>query len=216
MKRTSWASLASGSAMLAGMLISLAVAAGCSGPLQGTATPTRFYLLQCEASPEKGLARDTKAPILGTLGIGPVGLPEYLKRPQVVTRDGSRKIALSVFDHWGEPLDAGVARVLTTALVRHQQVHHMSIQPRAFHDTLEYRLWIDINRFDGAPGGELILAGRWSIRNASRGAPADWHDFFQRQLVDGESIEALVAAHSAALERLAADLAVAIKRRYSP
>ena len=188
----------------------------CANPLQGTATSTRFYLLEDRPPPAEGTQRQAVSDLLGTLGIGAVGLPEYLKRPQIVTRSGSHQIALSLFDHWGETLEAGVARVLTSALVRHQGLHRMSVQPQANQGQLDYWLWIDINRFDGAPDGELVLAGRWSIRGRDRTAPQGWHAFFLHQQVRGEGIPGLVEAHSMVLERLGAEIAARLDRSLTP
>ncbi|MGB5985588.1 MAG: PqiC family protein [Desulfobacterales bacterium] len=185
----------------------------CSGPFQGTAKSTRFYLLQVElpASPGGQAAAEPAPPI--TLGVGQVGLPEYLKRPQVVTRDGTHRIALSLFDHWGEPLEAGIARVLTTLLARHQALHRLAVQPPAFRGTLNYRLELDISRFDGDPAGELVLAGRWQVRGNVPPSSPVWREFVLRQPVAGDGIGGLVAAHSQALERLATDISEELGRR---
>ena len=43
-----------------------------------------------------------------TVGVGPVTLPPYLDRPQLVTRAGSNRAVLADFDSWVEPLPGHV------------------------------------------------------------------------------------------------------------
>ena len=70
--------------------------------------PTRFYTLSpLEASPCG--ASPTTMPDL-TVGVGPVTLPTYLDRPQLVTRAGGNRMVLADFDSWVEPLPGMFAR----------------------------------------------------------------------------------------------------------
>lgn len=185
----------------------------CSGPFQGTSESTRFYLLQAElpAARERGSAAEPVAQ--KSLGIGQVGLPEYLKRPQVVIRKGGHRIALSQFDHWGEPLDAGIARVLSAALVRHQPLHRYAVQSQSFQGALDYRLELDILRFDGDPGSGVVLAGRWRVEGAPQQSSLGWQEFTVHQPVSEAGISGVVSAHSQALERLAVSISEALERR---
>ena len=71
--------------------ISLLILGGCLG--KGTQEPTRLYMLQPLASSET----DTEAGAVDdtfSLRVGPIRLPEYLNRPQIVTRTDENKIQL--------------------------------------------------------------------------------------------------------------------------
>ena len=75
----------------------------------GSSPPTRFYMISADstsASPSQ-----TSADV--SVGVGPIRLPEYLDRPQIVTRGNNARIELAEFDRWAEPLD----RSFTAALV---------------------------------------------------------------------------------------------------
>src|SRR5664279_3044471 len=46
------------------------------------------------------------------IAIGPVRIPDYLDRPQIVTRSGKNELKLSEFDRWAGSLESDVNRVL--------------------------------------------------------------------------------------------------------
>ena len=96
------------------ILIMLSVVlAGCVGT--NPSQPARFYML----SP----TNDTKTPAQAnigegriTIGIGPVEIPEYLNRAQIVTRVSPTELKLAEFDRWAEPLNNNFSRVLAENL----------------------------------------------------------------------------------------------------
>ena len=73
----------------------------------GRSIPPRFYVLsplprgQQVSAPDKPLV----------IGIGPVELPPYLDRPQIVSRPDANRIALAEFDRWAEPLASSFSGV---------------------------------------------------------------------------------------------------------
>src|SRR5262245_63848315 len=86
---------------------------GLSGCL-GRTPPTQFYVLP---SPPGGPAAPAGAsPRALTVGVGPVTVPPYLDRPQIVTRTSPVKLALADFDHWAGPLADTIARGLVEHL----------------------------------------------------------------------------------------------------
>src|SRR5512145_1644163 len=98
------------------MLALVAVTLGAPLLLGGCASqPSRFYLLSAmpdniTASPAMS---NQQAP---TIGVGPITLPRYVDRPQIVTRTGPYEIKLAEFDRWAEGLDANFSRVLAENL----------------------------------------------------------------------------------------------------
>jgi uncharacterized lipoprotein YmbA len=71
-------------------------------------TPSRFYLLNALATPETIPSPATsQGPVIG---VGPITMPRYVDRPQIVTRVGRNQLALGEFDRWAEPLQNNVSR----------------------------------------------------------------------------------------------------------
>src|SRR5262245_54561997 len=90
--------------------VALFVLSGCLG----STPPTQFYLVP-------SLTGDTAPPVSAgqrdlTLAVGPVTVPPYLDRPQIVTRTSRAKLGLADFDHWAGPLADTIARVLSEDL----------------------------------------------------------------------------------------------------
>ena len=46
------------------------------------------------------------------IAVGPVKIPEYLDRPQIVTIGPDKTIQFAQFDRWSETLDLGLARLI--------------------------------------------------------------------------------------------------------
>ena len=59
--------------------------------------PTRFYVLPALTGTETAALSSVVKPDL-TIGVGPVTLPPYLDRPQIVTRASRAKLELGEFD----------------------------------------------------------------------------------------------------------------------
>ena len=120
--------------------------------------PSRFYLLS--SLPPEDTA-DASKPL--SVGVGPISMPEYLNRPQMVTRGGGTKLELAEFDRWGEPLDELFGRVMSenlSALLGTERVYRL---PRRRTGTLSYQVEIDIFRFDADENGLVYLTARWSL-----------------------------------------------------
>ncbi|PIQ87870.1 MAG: hypothetical protein COV73_01810, partial [Candidatus Omnitrophica bacterium CG11_big_fil_rev_8_21_14_0_20_43_6] len=51
------------------------------------------------------------------IGIGPIEIPEYQNRPQMVTKNQDGLLKFAQFERWGESLDAGSARLISENLI---------------------------------------------------------------------------------------------------
>jgi len=129
--------------------------AGCSSP------PTRFYVLA--ALPAGQPASSTGAEI--AVGVGPVDLPEYLDRPQIVTRTGQNELNLADFERWGEALKDNASEVLAENLAVLLPSKKVSVYPWKRSVSVNYQLVVKIIRFDHTEGGETVLRTRWSLLN---------------------------------------------------
>ena len=85
-------------------LLSTLVLAGC-----GSSPPNRYYLL----TPGTTAEAVGQAP---ALGVGPVEVAAYLDRAGLASRLEGNHLHISRTERWAEPLDSGIARVLTLNL----------------------------------------------------------------------------------------------------
>ena|SRR5882724_2763668 len=174
-----------------------------------TSTPSRFYILS-SLSPAETIAA-TAAAQGPVIGVGPITLPKYLDRPQIVTRAGYNQLALAEFDRWVEPLQDNVARVLAENLVRLIPTDQVLLHAWPRSATLDYQVTVEVLQFDGWLGGESRLLALWNILDGAE-LPLLSQRASLNTPVGGREYEAMVVAMNQLLEWLSRDLAFAIQR----
>jgi uncharacterized lipoprotein YmbA len=102
-----------------------------------------------------------------TVGLGPVTIPKYLDRPEVVTRLSDTEFKLSDTDRWGEPLGANVSRVLAADLSGQRANLEVVQMPWPRKSKFDYRVSIDFQRLEANLDGQVQVRAAWSIRNGS-------------------------------------------------
>jgi uncharacterized lipoprotein YmbA len=123
--------------------------------------PTRFYTLAA-LSETPGEAMPALPSDL-TVGVGPVTLPPYLDRPQLVTRAGDNRMVLADFDSWVEPLQGMFARVLAENLTVLLETDDVLLLPQNRPVDLDYQVEVDVTRFDVDASGNAALDARWWV-----------------------------------------------------
>lgn len=133
--------------------------AGCS--LRGDPLPTRFYVLtslpQSERATLPGLTSSA------TLGVGPVTLPQYTNRTQIVTGATNPELHRSLDAQWAEPLEANFTRVVTDNLSLLLATDQVMTFPWQGLTTPTYQVIIEVTHFLGELGGQASLEARWNI-----------------------------------------------------
>ncbi len=169
----------------------------------------RFYQLQPPAP------RDLPASLDGRQGgvvvaVGPVEIPEYLDRSQIVTRAGESELALGEFDRWVGPLGDDLARFLAEDLATRLPRDRFSIVRWA--PLLESQVPVDssvavrVERFEGALSGPVVLRAQWGL--ASRGKGIVFRaEYTTSEPVNAPTYPALVSAMSKAAGRLSEQIA---------
>ena len=99
------------------------------------------------------------------IGVGPVFVPGYLDRLQIVTRTATDQVEFSMFHRWAEPLEDGIARTLTEELASRVPTEHIVTYPwrGMVARNIQYQVVIAVLRFDGRQGGDVVLDTRWRI-----------------------------------------------------
>jgi uncharacterized lipoprotein YmbA len=148
--------LSSKSAIVA-LALGLSAASGCT-----TSPPADFYVLSYDAGGGKGAATTTMREGVA-LGVGPVSLPKYLDRPQIVTRDSDNQLDLAEFDQWGGNLQDNFTLVLAEVLSSDLSTDRVSIYPWQSSVPVDYQISVQVNAFERNAAGESILDARWSV-----------------------------------------------------
>ena len=182
--------------------VALLVVVGCA-----SSPPPTFYQLSETASTQlSGLERGL------AVGIGPINVAPYLDRPQIVIRGEGHRLELSEFNRWVEPLTDSISRVIIINLSNELESTRVFKIPRRNKTIpLEFRVEIDIARFDGELGGDAILAARWTLYGRQDKALVTKISII-RESSGGEGFDLLIAAQNRTLQNLSREILAAIKK----
>jgi ABC-type uncharacterized transport system auxiliary subunit len=103
------------------------------------------------------------------IGIGPVTLPKYLDRPQIVTRMETNSLAQAELDQWGGDLNDNITHVLAANLSSLLQTDRVSLYPWKDRAPVDYQVTLDITRFERDADGSTVLSAFRSIVNPNNG-----------------------------------------------
>jgi uncharacterized lipoprotein YmbA len=99
------------------------------------------------------------------IGLGPITIPGYLNRPEVVTRMSDSELKVSDTDRWGERLDTNVAQVLAADLAAQLGTQQIVNYPWPFKTPIDYAVSVAFQRFERLADGHVIIEAKWTIRN---------------------------------------------------
>jgi uncharacterized protein len=181
--------------------------AGC----RTAAPPTAFYTLTSirgSESPTQQIS-DTQDMVIG---VGPLQFPDYLDRPQIVTRSGPNRLNLSEFNRWGGKPDADFLNVFAENISILLSTNRVAIFPWKSQIVPDYRVALDIHQFEGQIGDSVLLNVTWMIRGRDENAQALYvARTVLTQPAPGQDYESLVSASSKAVAELSREVASAIK-----
>lgn len=145
-----------------------------------------------------------------SVAITPVSVPEGVDRPQMVVRAGGHRVELSELHRWAEPLKSEIPRVLAVHLRRALRTARIATADQSASLDADYRIAIDVQRFESILGERVTIEALWSVR-AAQGGRARTGRSFVSEPARGPDHEALAAAHGRALAQVARELAGAIR-----
>lgn len=143
--------------------------------------------------------------------IGPVSLPDVLKRSQIVTGRAEERYQLSENHRWAGELDHEVGRALGEWLARALGTEQIALYPMGSHLQPTHQVIVDVLVMDGMVGNDARLVVRWSLMDpGSDTVRATRRSAFSKKPVDN-SYEAWVAAQRWNLRGLGQEIAMAMK-----
>lgn len=147
-----------------------------------------------------------------TLGIGPIEVPEYLNKSQIVTRQGDRSYAFNEFHRWASRLEKNIARVLGNNLGVLLETDRIGLFPWMSYFKPDYRILVEVIQFDSDLEGDAVLSVRWVLTDRlGKTALASGKNTYRAALAE-PTYSALVEAESRLLEQLSRKLADEVRR----
>ena len=178
-----------------------------------SSAPSRFYLLQPTEMDKETRSEIKNAKVKNTpiaLGIGPVEIPEYLCRPQIVTMLDDSVIQIAEFDRWAEPLKSNILRVITENLSHLLNTNQITTFPWKNSLPKEYQIEIKLLRFDGKLGNDLFLNTLWRIVDSKTTKSLVIERTEIREPTKLSDYKSFVNAQNRALATLCKEIAVAL------
>lgn len=130
---------------------------GCIG---GSTPPAQFYLLEPISDSVSSLPSAAARP---AIALGPIKIPRYVDRPQIVTASGKNAYQLSELNRWAESLEDNIGRVLAQNLSQLASVDAVLLNGSYRARKAQLRVSVNILEFHVNPEGKAGLTAQWQI-----------------------------------------------------
>ncbi|MFT5448768.1 MAG: putative lipoprotein YmbA [Gammaproteobacteria bacterium] len=182
-----------------------------SGCITGKQPPTRFYVL--DPMPASAPALDgapTNPPL--SIDIAALRLPQYLQRPQIVTRTASYELTLDEYHQWGGNLAKNMMSITARNLARLLNTARITVFSRRPPEPPDIRVEIDVLQFERGPDSRVVLSAHWRLLSAKDGKPvvARISDLYSEPINGKSSMQNMVGQMSELMAQLSDEIATAI------
>jgi uncharacterized protein len=178
------------------------VMAGCLSPRRDD---SKFFVLSpVETDPGSMGSRQI------LVGLGPIKMPAYLDRQEVVTRVAPNRLELSGEDRWAEPLDSDFTRVLAQNLAAELGTQRITFYPWYNTTRVDFQVKVNVYRFESDKDGKVDLTAHWQVLSGTGKLLIVRDSSYTETAKPGDTSEA-AAAMSRALGRLSREIASAIE-----
>ena len=171
--------------------------------LDGCASkPERFYTLDAAAE-------STAAPLNVSVSVGPVSIPAMVDTSAIMVSVAPSEVQPNDLAHWASPLRESIAQAVAGDLSALLGTARVSLAADAWTQRPDYRVAIEVDRFESVIGEAATLDALWLVRRNDTVLQEGRTTV--REQTHGQDMGALAAAHSRALARLSEDIAGAIR-----
>lgn len=192
----------------AAVFLAISWLTGCSSPREA------YYTLSAGAA-VNGATSASGESAAYSIAVGPITLPEVVDRPQFVLRAGPNEVTFVELHRWAGPLKSEIPRIIAENLAADLNVKRVAAYPQSAGDNADYRVLVDIQRFDSTMGESVTIDALWTVKRASDGALRTGRST-ALESSSGGTYEAVVAAHSRALATISREIAEAIRLISAP
>lgn len=187
---------------LAAVFMAVLFLSGC----RGVTAPIEFYAL----TPLTAMSEEVKTSVPAdtlSVGIGPLEIPKIIDRPQIVSRTGPNRIHVDEFHRWAGSLHEDFLRVITMNLTELLRTNRVATYPWGEYFEPDYRVFMEVHRFDGKPGESVVLDLTWTITGQAATDVLLVRKSLLKAPVDATGYEAFVSAKSLLLADLSHEIA---------
>jgi uncharacterized protein len=129
-----------------------------------------------------------------------------------VTRSGENTLDLNEFHRWAEPLRVNITSILVKNLSHLLQTDWIINANHNHGLPVRFQVDVEVLRFDGELGGEVILSGRWGIFSNDGKEATVFRSFLFQEQTHSETYADFVAAMSRTIAELSRVIAEELER----
>ena len=173
------------------------------GCVTKTTPTTRFYVLN-PMTPGAGLANDSGMKGELSVEVASLRLPQYLERPQIVTRSSGNRLELAEFHQWGGNLRKNMMRVLAKNFSQILATPNIAISPHRPSIPPDFLVELEVMQFERDSHGQVRLSTQWRLSCGKDRMPLATHmtDLSIAMVPAGPDFEQTVSAMSTLLGEL--------------
>lgn len=169
----------------------------------GSSPAVRYFALETIGIEHQRDAAD--APVLA---VGPLRVPDYLRRSQMVRRGPGSEIIVDDFNRWAEPLDEAILRTVAINVDGLIDSGVVVAFPSGTVLDINYRVFGRIDRFDTDRNGNTILDVQWGIGDGNGNVvAATRRSRYQSQVNQSDDSAAMAEAMSDTIGQFSRDVA---------
>lgn len=144
-------------------LSSLFALTSCS--IGGKSNPSHFYMLDPKIESTNIQNMDDIR-----MRVGPITIPGYIDRPQIVTKTETAEVHLSEFDRWAEPMGSMFTRTLAHNIKILTGSHQIHSHPGPPNSVFDYQIIASVMNFENNENGDALLIVHWKLINKNEEA----------------------------------------------
>jgi len=131
---------------------------------------TRFYILS-PLDDLTGFGDEKSLNSSLSVEVASLRLPQYLDRPQIVTRSSGNRLILSENHQWGGNLRKNMIRVLAKNLSQILATPDIAISPYRPRTPPDYLVELEVMKFEKDPDGHVRFSTQWRLSTGKNRKP---------------------------------------------
>lgn len=146
-----------------------------------------------------------------TIGLGPVVLPGYVDRPELIFQGEGNQFKVPAKVRWAGTLNENLTRTLATDVGRRLGTGNVLSYPWSPGTAVSLQVSVDVQQFHAVSGGGALLDASWRVQNPASRRTLRRQSVSLREPVVGDGYDAVVTAESRLVARLADEIARSLR-----
>ncbi|MEI8208987.1 MAG: PqiC family protein [Methylococcales bacterium] len=146
--------------IVTGLLVLVLLVNGCTNSTK----PIQFYRLTADVD-VTNTAHANKVDQGPVIGLGPIRIPDYLNRPQIMVAVTPNQYLLSDDHRWAERLDQNISLALYQVLPSQLNTDRLVRYPWSQRQVIDYQVGMDIVAFNVDAAGQARLIVQWFVKH---------------------------------------------------